>query len=605
MSRNTITNKGTILGIIALFIALTLTPVISGDAKENGGIPGGEEITSSIQFIWIDDDGSLSDNNTDGVIPMIPPLGPDQPIPLQFSVQNESGKYLGEGNLSEDKKNITISGDALFLENGGLTLDNFPSNMIGYDTNEHKWYVNVTPRMAVEGGKIQINIDWGLNGAHEENISIGGTDLNGTVVDISPTRFPFGTDVVLTVTLKGPYGMPLTGCNVSLYWIKADGALGAKINTTNISDTPVGNTYSFIFDTLQQSQWQLNESNGWNAIEELRNIAAYVNVTNVGYGYAKATMTASSDLKVEIEPSTVLVGEIISIMYFNTTVVDSNGNVIGYPSDSGLKVRIYSESGVDVTGIIGNLDQTDLDGSANKSVTTVSFSIPGIYTVHAYNNTHQSIEENNATLTITGDTTPPNIRIIKPGRALYVFNKRLIDLPSPLIIAGIDIKVEASDSGSGIKVVKFYIDGELRENDTSKPYLWTWNERAILAHHIKVEAYDYNDNIAKDSITVFTLNLFPEIKFGVLKGKIEHNYSWFGMQGVPLVNVTAESITGNYTKHTFTKMIPFINLGNFTLRIPTGPYNITVEKEGFITQQREVEVVLGDNEFLYFEFKKP
>ena len=76
------------------------------------------------------------------------------------------------------------------------------------------------------------------------------------------------------------------------------------------------------------------------------------------------------------------------------------------------------------------------------------------------------------------------------------------------------------------------------------------------------------------------------------------------MVGLHRANVTAESVTNNYTKHTFTKMIPLINLGNFTLGLPTGVYNITVKKDGFITQQREVEIILGDNEFLYFELEK-
>ncbi|GAG80697.1 unnamed protein product, partial [marine sediment metagenome] len=282
MSKNKIVNKGIIVAMVVLLIGMTFTPSISGDARENKATLDLElegNTASSIQFNWIDDDGGLSDNNTDGVIPMIPAIGPDQPIPLQFSVQNESGTYLGEGNLPEDKKNITISGDALFLENGGLTLDEFPSGMIGYDTSEHKWYVNITPRMNVGGGEIKINIDWGLNGIHEENISIGGTGLNGSIVEISPVRFPYGTDVSLTIIVKNPTdGSALPAGNVSLYWIKDDGAIGGRINTTNVSDSPGGNEYTFVFNATQQSQWQLNASNGWNAIEELRNITAYVEV---------------------------------------------------------------------------------------------------------------------------------------------------------------------------------------------------------------------------------------------------------------------------------------------------------------------------------------
>jgi len=246
------------------------------------------------------------------------------------------------------------------------------------------------------------------------------------------------------------------------------------------------------------------------------------------------------------------------------------------------------------------------DGNtSDEQNATHKYNATGTYTVTLFVTDYMGKIANDSTnVTITyDDTTPPIIKILTPERALYINNRRLFDLPRPVLIGGIDIEVEASDIGSGIKEVKFYIDGKLRENDSSYPYTWTWNERAFLAHFIKVEAYDNNNNLAEDSITVFTLNLFPVAKYGTLKGKVEYNGT-FGMRGIALANVTAESISDSFTKHTFTKIIPFINLGNFTIRLPSGTYTITVEKDGFITQQREAEVILGDNEVLHFELEK-
>ena len=187
---------------------------------------------------------------------------------------------------------------------------------------------------------------------------------------------------------------------------------------------------------------------------------------------------------------------------------------------------------------------------------------------------------------------------------MYISNKKIIDFPAPFVIGGIDIIVNASDSESGIKEVRFYIDGQLKKTVNNSPYEWTWNERIFFGHTLSVEALDNTGNKAEDSMAVFVINMFPHLKFGILEGKVEYNGTVVGMRGVPLVDITAESISDSYTKHTFTKIIPGINMGNFTLRLPTGTYNITVEKNGYITQQKVVDVILGDNEFLYFELEK-
>lgn len=225
----------------------------------------------------------------------------------------------------------------------------------------------------------------------------------------------------------------------------------------------------------------------------------------------------------------------------------------------------------------------------------------GVYNVTLFVSDDTGKTVNDTTNATIADTTLPTVKIIKPERAIYLHNKKIREFDSPIVIGGIDVIVDALDTGSGIKEVRFYIDGQLKKTVNSSSYKWTWNERIFFGHTLSVEVLDNNGNKAEDSIAVFVINAFPDIKLGILKGKVEFEYPIRGMQGVPLVKVTAESVSDSFTKHKYTKIIP---PGNFILRLPTGTYTITVEKNRFITQQREVEVILGDNEFLHFELQK-
>lgn len=365
-----------------------------------------------LRFQWVDDDGNLSNDNTDGEIPLVPAaIGTSsaQPVKIKFNVLNSDHEYLGdpEGSsthtttsVNKAKENITLSGDALYLSS--KTLDQLPVGMVWYDGSN--WWVNLTPKMNLNGGEIKINIDWGSYGSHEETLSIGGTLINGSIVTVSPTEFPFNENVTISVTVTGPTGVAIPNANVYLFWLNASGGTGDLINKTSRPDTVGGNTYSFWFNTTQQryNQTQSGQQNGYSAIKAPRNITAYAAVANVGNGYALTRMNAVADLKVTCSHSEIMAGEKIPRLYFNTTVVDATGNTTGYPEDSGLKVRLYNETGDDVTGQIGITGGwTVLDGDDNKTVSNKYITTPGTYTIHAYNNTHESLGENNATLVVT------------------------------------------------------------------------------------------------------------------------------------------------------------------------------------------------------------
>jgi pyridoxal biosynthesis lyase PdxS len=70
----------------------------------------------------------------------------------------------------------------------------------------------------------------------------------------------------------------------------------------------------------------------------------------------------------------------------------------------------------------------------------------------------------------------------------------------------VTLSATASDTGSGISKVEFYVDNVLRGTDTSSPYTASWQLRKVPkgAHSIKVRAFDGAGNVAEavSSVTV-------------------------------------------------------------------------------------------------------
>ena len=103
---------------------------------------------------------------------------------------------------------------------------------------------------------------------------------------------------------------------------------------------------------------------------------------------------------VEVSKNTIMAGQKTKF-YVNVSVVDSSGNTTGYPDSSNLQVAIYNETGSRVTlegnTDFGSIQDTDLD-EINNSINEYILQ-PGIYTLYAYNNTHDS-EGYNATLEV-------------------------------------------------------------------------------------------------------------------------------------------------------------------------------------------------------------
>lgn len=107
-------------------------------------------------------------------------------------------------------------------------------------------------------------------------------------------------------------------------------------------------------------------------------------------------------------------------------------------------------------------------------------------------------------LTVTVDSTPPTIKIIKPVKGLYIIDKmiRRFFIRIPFIIGGISIEVNATDNESGIDRIEFYggiLGTKYLGNDTEEPYNYFWKRDRIRFIHLqilKVVAYDNVGNKA-------------------------------------------------------------------------------------------------------------
>jgi len=101
-----------------------------------------------------------------------------------------------------------------------------------------------------------------------------------------------------------------------------------------------------------------------------------------------------------------------------------------------------------------------------------------------------------------------NISIDKPVDYLYISDREVIKLPKNMTVVIGAITMEISvPSHNDVDEVEIYVDNELKETLTEKPYNWLWNEKIFGEHTIKAIAYDFTGKMAVDSREVWIFNL--------------------------------------------------------------------------------------------------
>ena len=180
---------------------------------------------------------------------------------------------------------------------------------------------------------------------------------------------------------------------------------------------------------------------------------------------------------------------------YTSTTYDSEGNDVSYWFDWGD----WTSSG-----------WTEFVPSGTEVSVLYSWNEIGTYYVKVKAKDTAGIESEWSITTIVTveDDIPPNVKITKPERALYINNRKILPflffIKKPVVIGDMDIEAYASDNETGIYRVDFYSDdGWLVKMDYNPPYSYTpqkgWNI-LFTKFAFQVVAYDNAGNSAIDKI---------------------------------------------------------------------------------------------------------
>jgi hypothetical protein len=183
---------------------------------------------------------------------------------------------------------------------------------------------------------------------------------------------------------------------------------------------------------------------------------------------------------------------------FSWTGGDPDGDPVAY--------NVYlSTNETSINLVAENITDTSYDPGTLEYITTYYWYI-----------TARDDHNNTATGEIWSFTTrmsinkPPEVVIVKPEKAFYIDNQKILPrlIRLALIIGDITIEVNVTDEDSVIEKVEFYIDGKLVKTTNSTNddglyfYIWTRDRlRFIHLHYIKIIAYD-DENTGSDRIFV-------------------------------------------------------------------------------------------------------
>ena len=178
-----------------------------------------------------------------------------------------------------------------------------------------------------------------------------------------------------------------------------------------------------------------------------------------------------------------------------TLVVNSGGPYVGFAEET-VKFTGSAIGGTPPYYWQWNFGDGDISDEQNPSHI---YTDKGQYTVTFTVTDSRGITSDNAT-TVTifereKDTTPPIADITKPEEGCwYFFNSKIYPFGKTTIIIGpITIELDADDN-NGIDRAEFYIDGDLKETDTSSGSFEWYTNLPRGQHRLEVKVYDHAGN---------------------------------------------------------------------------------------------------------------
>ncbi len=91
---------------------------------------------------------------------------------------------------------------------------------------------------------------------------------------------------------------------------------------------------------------------------------------------------------------------------------------------------------------------------------------------------------------------------------IYIQNKKIIPFFKSIIVGPVSVKIPHEN----LSKAEFYVDGQLKDEVSSFPVFWQWNEQAFMKHTLETKVYDQDGNSASSGQMEFFI-------FNLTKGK--------------------------------------------------------------------------------------
>ncbi len=370
-------------------------------------------------------------------------------------------------SIGLDRSSLSFEGDQLktfrVRNSGGGTLD--------YQISDDRPWMSVSPESGSSTG------EWDEITTEVDTSGLSGGDYSGTIsvtsgdADNSPQNLTVyltveeEEDNLPSISISSPRDADVVSSEVTVIAEASDDKGIQKVEfyvDNELKETDYASPYEWIWDTTSYPS-------GSHTIKAM--------------AYDTANQTAEDSISITVDqPPQVSI-----------TSPSSETNVSGIVSvkasasdDIGIKkVEFYMDDELKKTDKISPFEwvwDTTSSPSGSHAIKAV-----------AYDTANQTAEDS---INVTVDQ-PPQVSITSPS--------------SETNVSGI-VSVEASASDDiGIKKVEFYINGELKKNDTKSPYDYIWDTNSIYngAYTLKAVAYDSINQTTSDEIGVILIPHAP------------------------------------------------------------------------------------------------
>lgn len=90
---------------------------------------------------------------------------------------------------------------------------------------------------------------------------------------------------------------------------------------------------------------------------------------------------------------------------------------------------------------------------------------------------------------------------------VYIRNKKIIPFFKSVIVGPVSVQIPDEH----LSRAEFYVDGQLKNEVSSFPVFWQWNEKAFLKHTLETKVYDQEGNSASSGkMEFFIFNVTKE-----------------------------------------------------------------------------------------------